>query len=80
LQQAGLSAGDVVIAVDGLKLNLAQLEKRLLHAAVGEVWRLHAFRRDELNQFEISLQVAQADSFLLGVADTELARRGWLGV
>jgi predicted metalloprotease with PDZ domain len=80
LQQAGLSAGDVVIAVDGLKLNLAQLEKRLLHAAVDDVWRLHAFRRDELNQFEISLQAAQADSFLLAVADTELARQGWLGV
>ncbi len=80
LQRAGLSAEDVVIAIDGLKLNQAQLEKRLLHAAVGDVWRLHAFRRDELNQFEVSLQAAQADSFLLTVADTELARQGWLGV
>ncbi len=79
LQHAGLSAGDVVIAVDGLKLGLAQLEARLLRAAAGDSWRLHAFRRDELNEFEVTLQAAAEDSFVLSVADEALARRNWLG-
>jgi predicted metalloprotease with PDZ domain len=80
LQSAGLSAVDVIIAVDGLKLNLAQLESRLLRANPGDVWRVHAFRRDELHRFDVTLQAAVEDSFVLAVADAERARRSWLGV
>ena len=80
LQAAGLSAQDVVIAVDGLKLGLAQLEARLLRASAGDVWRLHAFRRDELYEFEVTLQEAVADTFVLQVADAQRASRSWLGV
>ena len=79
LQSAGLSAQDVIIAVDGLKLNLAQLEQRLLRASPGDVWRLHAFRRDELYQFDLSLQAAAEDTYVLTVADADRARRSWLG-
>jgi predicted metalloprotease with PDZ domain len=79
LQNAGLSAGDVIIAVDGLKLNLAKLESRLQRAAAGEVWQLHAFRRDELSQFDVCLQAAREDTFVLAVADAQLAGRAWLG-
>ena len=79
LQSAGLSAQDVIIAVDGLKLNLAQLEQRLLRARPGDVWRLHAFRRDELYQFDLSLQAAAEDTYVLSVADADRARRSWLG-
>jgi predicted metalloprotease with PDZ domain len=80
LQAAGLSAGDVIIAVDGLKLNLAKLESRLLRASAGEVLVLHAFRRDELNQFAVTLQAAREDTFVLEVADAERASWSWLGV
>ena len=80
LQDAGLSAGDVIIAVDGLKLNLAKLESRLQRAAAGDVWQLHAFRRDELNQFDVCLQAAKEDTFVLAVADAQLAGRAWLGI
>ena len=80
LQTAGLSAGDVIIAVDGLKLNLAKLDKRLLRASPGDVLRIHAFRRDELNQFDVVLQAAVEDTFVLDVADAERARWSWLGV
>jgi predicted metalloprotease with PDZ domain len=80
LQQAGVSAGDVIIAVDGLKLNLAQFENRLLRASAGDVWQLHAFRRDELHVFDVILQAATENTCVLTVGDTELARRGWLGV
>jgi predicted metalloprotease with PDZ domain len=44
VQSAGLSAGDQIIAIDGLKLNLGQLEKRLLLASPAEVWQVHAFK------------------------------------
>jgi len=80
LQNAGLSAGDVIIAVDGLKLNLAKLESRLLRAAAGDVWQLHAFRRDELNRFDVCLQAAVEDTFVLTVADAQLAGRSWLDI
>ncbi len=80
LQLAGLSAGDVIIAVDGLKLNLASLEGRQLRAKPGDRWQLHAFRRDELHQFEVVLQTAPSNTAVLAVADAERARLGWLGV
>jgi predicted metalloprotease with PDZ domain len=80
LQRAGVSAGDVIIAVDGLKLGQAQLESRLLRASCDDVWQLHAFRRDELQHFEVTLQAAVENTCVLTVADAELAGRGWLGV
>jgi len=80
LQLAGLSADDVIIAIDGLKLSLAQLESRLLRSQPGDVWRVHAFRRDELNEFDVTLQAAEASSFVLKVADAERAKRAWLSV
>jgi predicted metalloprotease with PDZ domain len=80
LQDAGLSAGDVIIAIDGLKLNLEKLESRLQRAATGDVLQLHAFRRDELNQFDVCLQAAKEDTFVLAVADAPLAGRSWLGI
>ena len=80
LQLAGLSADDVIIAIDGLRLSLAQLEGRLLRSQPGDVLRVHAFRRDELNQFDVILQAAEASSFVLKVADAERAKRAWLGI
>ena len=79
LQNAGLSAGDVIIAVDGLKLNLEKLESRLLRAAVGDVWQVHAFRRDELNQFDVTLQAAQKNTFVLSISEQEGGKMSWPG-
>jgi predicted metalloprotease with PDZ domain len=80
LQQAGLSAGDVIIAVDGLKLNLARLESRLQRSTPGDVWHLHVFRRDELHHFDVVLQAAARNTFVLAIADAERTKTGWLGV
>ncbi len=78
-QLAGLSAGDKVIAVDGLRLNLAQLEQKLVLAKPGERWQMHAFRRDELNRFEIELQAAAESTIVLQPGEeNEAARRAWL--
>lgn len=49
--QAGLSANDVIIAVDGLKASEKLLAK---YAKQQGTFTVYAFRRDELLQFEIS--------------------------
>jgi predicted metalloprotease with PDZ domain len=56
--QAGLSAGDVIIALDGLRVNgnPANLDTLLSRYSVGDTVAVHAFRRDELMIFEVQLQ------------------------
>lgn len=61
---AGLSAGDLVIAVDGLKVS-AQLEKVIATYAVGDTLCIHVFRRDELMQFDVRLQAAPFETCVL---------------
>ena len=79
-QSSGLSAGDQIIAVDGLKLNLGQLESKLLRASPGDVWEVHAFRRDELHRFDVVLQTAAETTFVLKLTDQhQSARQAWLG-
>src|SRR5471032_2716551 len=46
--QAGLSAGDILMAVDGLRVTGANLETLLARYGVGSEIEVHAFRRDEL--------------------------------
>jgi len=64
-QQAGLASGDCIIAINSLRLSLAQLEARLRHACPGERLKVHAFRRDELHEFEVELQPAERNTFVL---------------
>lgn len=56
--QAGLSAGDIVIAVNGLRVNGApsNLEQLFARYRVGDKVTVHAFRRDELMAFDVTLQ------------------------
>ncbi|WP_296943154.1 M61 family metallopeptidase [uncultured Massilia sp.] len=56
--QAGLSAGDVVIAVDGLRVNgnPSNLDQLFARYRVGDTVEVHAFRRDELMRFDVTLQ------------------------
>jgi len=60
-EAAGLSAGDVLIAWDGLKLTPAALEKRLKRHRAGDQVKLHAFRRDELIEASLTLAAPAAD-------------------
>ena len=59
-QQAGLAGGDVLVAVDRLKVS--DLDKTLARFQPGETVKLHAFRRDELMTFNVALQAAVADA------------------
>ena len=56
--QAGLSALDVVIAIDGLRVsgNPPNVDALLARYRVGDKVTVHAFRRDELMSFELTLQ------------------------
>jgi predicted metalloprotease with PDZ domain len=54
--QAGLSAGDILIAIDGLRVNASNLETLLSRYGIGSTVEVHAFRRDELMTFNMTLQ------------------------
>ena len=83
-QQAGLSAGDVLVAIDGLKVTAGNLEKVLQHIGVGQTVPVHLFRRDELLCFDVVMQPPPCDTcelILLEYVSEEIARRraAWLG-
>lgn len=54
--RAGLSAGDILMAIDGLRVTAANLETLLSRYGVGSEIEVHAFRRDELMTFSVTLQ------------------------
>jgi predicted metalloprotease with PDZ domain len=56
--QAGLSALDVIIAIDGLRVNgnPSNVDALLSRYRVGDKVVVHAFRRDELMAFDLTLQ------------------------
>ncbi len=83
-QRAGLSAGDVLVAVDGLRVTATGLDAQLARRRPGERVTVHAFRRDELMVFEVELAPAREDTVKLAVAeqvepDARRLRAGWLG-
>ena len=53
---AGLSAGDLLVAIDGLRVTATNLETLLSRYGVGSNVEVHAFRRDELMTFSMTLQ------------------------
>ncbi len=71
--RAGLSAGDVLVAVDGLRVsaNPVNLEALLGRYRVGDTVELHAFRRDELMTFNVKLQGDRAPEIALEVTGSD---------
>jgi len=85
-QQAGLAAGDRIIAVNGLQVDGQSMHDAIARLSPGHEVRLHAFRRDELMEFTLHAQLAEADTcdlWLLdasGLEESVAARRhSWLG-
>ncbi len=83
-QAAGLSAGDVLVALDGLKVSAAGFDKLMTRRMAGDRAEIHVFRRDELMRFEVELQAPPADTAkpeLDGDASPAAValRTGWLG-
>ena len=78
-QEAGLSAGDVIVAVDGLRVNNKDFETRIAGRMPGDVIHMHAFRRDELHEFKVRLRAPEADTCVLNLASRRTAlQRRWL--
>lgn len=74
---AGISAADIIIAVDGLKCGKSGLEKLLSNFAVGDKVTLHGFRRDILMSWELTIPETFTDTAWLTITDESLAAR-WL--
>lgn len=81
--RAGLSAKDVLVAIDGIKAN-SDAEAMLASHAPGDVVRLHVFRRDELLELQVEVGDPVLDTVVLDL-DTEASeaaisrRTAWLG-
>ncbi len=81
--QAGLSAGDAVVAIDGLRASSASLGKHLPRFATGDTLRVTYFRHDELRETRVTVPPAAHDAAWLEVAADDPAgaarRTLWLG-
>ena len=78
---AGLSAGDVIVALDGLKTDARKLDDQLAAYQPGERISVHAFRRDELMSFTVTLAPGEATLACLTLDPDGLTDSGrrWLG-
>ncbi|WP_315140470.1 PDZ domain-containing protein [Achromobacter marplatensis] len=66
--QSGLSAGDVLVAVDGLRVDApAGLDLLLAQYRPGDRVTVHVFRRDELRAFRVRLTAPEALDCVLTV-------------
>ncbi len=70
----GLSANDVIIAVDGLKATMKLMES---YAKQEGVYTMHAFRRDELMSFEVQAAGSELTEVELKIEDQTKAEK-WL--
>ena len=82
---AGLAPQDELLALDGLRVNRANLDGVLRRYRAGDVVELHVFRRDELLSMSLTLQQpAKTQAVLRRMQDADvqtLARwRAWTGV
>jgi predicted metalloprotease with PDZ domain len=83
--RAGLSAGDQLVAFDGLRVDEASLKRTLGRHRAGDRVRVHAFRRDELMAFDVRLQAPEPTDATLtpdeqADAGALALRRAWLGL
>ena len=58
-EQAGLSAGDIIIAINDLKTTKSNINITIDSYSVGDELMIHAFRRDELKLFKLTLNAAE---------------------
>lgn len=82
-QLAGLSAGDSLVAVDGIRVTARNLEGVIGAYPVGATVHIHAFRQDKLRQFEVTLKAAPQDTCVLTMEQAAepaaaAARQSWL--
>ena len=81
--RAGLSAGDFLVALDGLRVTATNLSNLLRRYRAGDSAVMHAFRRDELMTFKLKLLADDAPQWRLTAQVKPAAavklRKAWLG-
>ncbi len=81
-QAAGLSAGDVILAVDGLRATRGNLQRLCGERAPGACVHVHAFRRDELFETDVVLKAPAHDvayyTLRAGDVAADQRRAAWL--
>jgi predicted metalloprotease with PDZ domain len=82
-QKAGLSAGDVLVAIDGLRVTGSNLDALLGRYVPGATLDVHAFRRDELRVARVKLDGPDITRYKLAADDkarsvVRRARERWL--
>lgn len=83
-QQAGMAAGDILIALDGIRVTASNLDKLLARYRPGTPAVAHLFRRDELLVMGLDLSAPPLDQVKLTSQKrlsqkTKALRQGWLG-
>ena len=68
-QRGGLAVGDLVVALDGLKVVPEDLVTSIAEYVAEDPLELHAFRRDELRVFRVQPEPAPADTCDLWLMD-----------
>lgn len=76
-QKAGLSANDLLVAIDGLRVSGSppNVDGLLSRYKVGETVQVHAFRRDELLSFDVVLQGDRVPAVTLAVEQQKTSLR-----
>jgi len=78
-QVAGLSAGDLLLAINGLRVTPSTLDRLLSRRQAGETVHIHAFRRDELMEFTVQLGAPAKDRHQLQLQRKRNSlRKNWL--
>lgn len=74
---AGLMAGDQLLAIDGIKVSANNLSKLLSRYSVGDQLQVHFYRKDRLLSANLTLNTATQQVAVLTIKD-ELLCNAWL--
>ena len=61
----GLAAGEFTVALNDLKVSTGNIDEHLKHKRAGDTIKIHAFRRDELMTFDVTLMAPPLDTCYL---------------
>lgn len=82
-QRAGLTGGDVLVAIDGLKVSSSRWSQRVSELVPGRAYLAHYFRSDELLETTLVPELPNTDTWTFDLADADAdalrRRRAWLG-
>ncbi len=75
---AGLSAGDIIIAINNLQVDKSTIDKVTNSYNQNEELVIHAFRRDELKVFNLTLKEAEMTTCYLTITEQSEKQKKWL--